>query len=99
MALDHDSPDTSRKTIAGASALELAQERQRRLHGIIGALNRGEGLNEILRRVRDAVVDAGGFERCGVFVVEGEGENLQLRGSWGTDPEGGVRDERDLAYS
>jgi PAS domain S-box-containing protein len=71
---------------------EQMQERQRRLMQIATGMNANLGLDAILRLVRDAVVDVGGHDRCGVWLVEG----AFVRGSWGTDVEGHPRDERDL---
>jgi signal transduction histidine kinase/CheY-like chemotaxis protein len=47
-----------------------------------------------LRQLRDAAVEAGGFDRAGVWLLEGE----TIHGSWGTDPEGRLRDEHDESY-
>jgi PAS domain S-box-containing protein len=68
--------------------LLLAQERQRRLHHIIAAVNAGMSLDDILRLVRDAAVEAGGFDRAGVLLVEGAGDERQVRGVWGTSVQG-----------
>ncbi len=40
--------------------------------------------------VRDAIVDAGGFDRAGVFLYDPECN--ALRGTWGTDRAGGLED-------
>jgi PAS domain S-box-containing protein len=67
-------------------------ERQRRLMQISAAISGSRDLDLVLRMVRDALVEAGGFDRAGVWLVQG----TTLRGSWGTDSSGALRDERHL---
>ncbi len=84
----HPDPVGAMPTPPGAASpgerLLLAQERQRRLHDIIAAVNLGLGLDDILRLVRDAAVEAGGFDRAGVLLVEESAGVRQVRGVWGT---------------
>ncbi|MCC6729097.1 MAG: response regulator [Chthonomonadales bacterium] len=68
-------------------------ERQRRLMGISAAIGASHELDGILRMVRDAVVEVAGFDRAGVFVVD---QGI-VRGAWGTDLSGQLRDEHDFA--
>ncbi|HZP84430.1 MAG TPA: GAF domain-containing protein, partial [Chthonomonadaceae bacterium] len=70
-------------------------ERQRRLMQIAAAINSSLELDEILRYVRDAVVEEGHFDRAGVFLVDGK----LVRGAWGTDLQGKARPEHDYVDS
>jgi signal transduction histidine kinase len=54
------------------------------------ALSEPIELNEVLKRVRAAVIEGLGFDRCGIFVVD-EPAGL-LRGTWGTDDGGELED-------
>jgi signal transduction histidine kinase len=47
-------------------------------------------LDEVLKRVRLAVIEGLGFDRCGIFILD-EAAGL-LRGTWGTDPRGELED-------
>jgi len=67
-------------------------ERQQRLLEISAAINRSVGLDELLRLVRNAIVDARLFDRVGVWTVSGG----SIHGAWGSDDEGGLRDERNI---
>ena len=71
---------------------EQLARRQQRFMEIAAAINSSPDLDTILRLVRDAAIDVGGFDRAGVWLVEGE----NIRGSWGTDAHGRPRDERHL---
>ncbi|HEV2474770.1 MAG TPA: PAS domain S-box protein, partial [Chthonomonadales bacterium] len=70
-------------------------ERQRYFMRIAAAVNSSLDLDVVLRLVRDAVVQEGEFDRAGVFQVKGN----TVRGSWGTDSEGRLRDEHYLVES
>jgi signal transduction histidine kinase len=54
------------------------------------ALSEPLDLDEVLRRVRVAIIEGLGFDRCGIFVLD-EAAGL-LRGTWGTDERGEVQD-------
>ncbi|MEP6753907.1 MAG: GAF domain-containing protein [Chthonomonadales bacterium] len=72
----------------------LLLERERRLMELSTAISASLDLDRVLRMVRDAAVDVGGFEKVGVWLLE----NDRLLGSWGTDSEGNIRDERSWNY-
>lgn len=81
-------------TISNACLVEerkRLQERSHRLRQIGTAINASRHLDTILLMVRDAVVETAGFDRAGVFLMEG----TLLRGAWGTDRDGKARDEHD----
>src|SRR5579884_129654 len=65
-------------------------ERQRRLASLAAAISASTSLKDVLRMVRDAVVEAGGFDRAGVFLYDQETDIVQ--GSWGTDRNGEPED-------
>jgi signal transduction histidine kinase/DNA-binding response OmpR family regulator/transcriptional regulator with GAF, ATPase, and Fis domain len=71
---------------------ERVAARQRRLMEITAAMNASMDLSEILRMVRRTVVEAGGFDRAGLYLYEAE--TGMLRGTWGTDREGNEEDIR-----
>ncbi len=81
-------------------ALRAEQRRfasQRRLEEIARAVTQSLEPNTVLQMVRDAVVDALGFDRAGVFIVEsGTGA---VRGVWGTDMSGRPEAIHDQVYS
>lgn len=54
------------------------------------ALSEPIELDEVLKRVRVAVIEGLGFDRCGIFVLD-EPAGL-LRGTWGTDQWGELED-------
>ncbi|MGC8666903.1 MAG: ATP-binding protein [Chthonomonadales bacterium] len=90
-------PFCEQLALAVANARLLAEKeqlarRQQRFMEIAAAINSSPDLDTILRLVRDAAIDVGGFDRAGVWLVEGE----NIRGSWGTDAHGRPRDERHL---
>lgn len=91
--------DERAKTRPAQQRLVLALEQQRRLRGIIAALNDGKSLDVITRLVRDAAVEAGGFDRAGVFTVGGVGKHRSIRGAWGTSPRGEPCDEHNLVLT
>ncbi len=55
------------------------------------AVSANRDLEVVFRLVRDAVQEAGGVDRNGLFVVDGD----YFRGTYGTDAQGNLRDERD----
>jgi signal transduction histidine kinase len=61
-----------------------------RLFEISVALTEPVELDEVLQRVRVAIIEDLGFDRCGIFVVD-EPAGV-LRGTWGTDEHGGLED-------
>ncbi|HLV81631.1 MAG TPA: histidine kinase dimerization/phospho-acceptor domain-containing protein, partial [Chthonomonadaceae bacterium] len=65
-------------------------ERQRRLSRLAAAISASTSLKDVLRMVRDAVVEAGGFDRAGVFLYD-QATNT-VRGAWGTDRQGEPED-------
>lgn len=71
---------------------ERTLDRQRRLIEISTAINRSVTLDELLRLVRDAIVEAGLFDRVGVWTYE----QGYIHGAWGTDARGERRDERNI---
>src|SRR5947209_15053306 len=54
------------------------------------ALSEPLDLDEVLKRVRVAIIEGLGFDRCGIFVLD-EAAGL-LRGAWGTDEWGELQD-------
>ncbi len=70
-----------------------SQALHRRLTEVTSAVSGFAPLDSILRMVRDAVIEFGGFDRAGVFQVFGD----QVRGAWGTDADGKPRSEAGLA--
>src|SRR2546421_1907109 len=54
------------------------------------ALSEPLELDEVLKRVRVAIIEGLGFDRCGIFVLD-EPAGL-LRGTWGTDEWGELQD-------
>jgi two-component sensor histidine kinase len=71
--------------------LEMLQQRNQRLTRIAQAVNADGRLHDILRMVRDAVVETAGFDRAGIWIYE-EAKN-RLVGSWGTSTNGLPLDE------
>src|SRR5207248_6140260 len=70
----------------------LANLARERLQAIAAAANSAWDLDEILLLIRNALIEVGGFDRAGVWVVDGD----EILGSWGTDARGQLRDERGL---
>lgn len=58
------------------------------------AAHEAPDLDAAARVLRDALVEAAGFDRCGVWLHDGG----FLRGTWGTDRHGAPRDERHFRY-
>jgi signal transduction histidine kinase/ActR/RegA family two-component response regulator len=71
-------------------------QKQERMAKIAAAISSSGDLNYILRHVRDAVVDEGGFDRSGVFLYD-EAE-ARMYGTWGTDRLGNPEDIRETSY-
>ncbi len=73
-----------------------ALDRHRRLASIAAAINASVNLDGILRMVRDAAVEVGGFDRAAVFLYD-RGKGL-LYGTWGTDRDGRPENISDLVF-
>ena len=71
-----------------------ANAQQKRLMEISAAVSANQDLDLIFRMVRDAVIELGIAERAGVWKLDGG----NLCGTWGTDDNGKVTDERDIKY-
>jgi len=99
--LDPDSirsilPIAEQAAVAIQKALLLEQKesivhQQRRLMQMAVAITGHQDPDVVFRMVRDVMVEMGGVDRAGVWILH---EN-ELRGTWGTDLEGGLRDEHD----
>lgn len=77
----------------------LSQQRtvvreQRRLMEIAVAVTSNVDPDSIFMMVRDAILETGMVDRVGVFLIEGE----SAYGTWGTGPDGKVRDEHDYYF-
>ncbi len=70
-----------------------SQALHRRLAEVTSAVSGFAPLDSILRMVRDAVIEFGGFDRAGVFQVLGN----DVLGAWGTDARGQPQSEAGLA--
>lgn len=68
------------------------RELNRRLTEVLSAVRGFGDLDDILRMVRDVIIELGGFDRAGVFQVIGD----EVRGAWGTDRDGRPQRESDL---
>jgi PAS domain S-box-containing protein len=72
------------------------QTRNRALHNrlteVTSAVSGFADLDRVLRMVRDAMIEFGGFDRAGVFQVYGS----RVLGAWGTGPDGEPRREAGL---
>jgi two-component system sensor histidine kinase HydH len=81
----------SRPSRAPDSGHTLGMDRAAaRLFDLSVALTEPVQLDEVLQRVRVAITEDLGFDRCGIFVVD---EPIGvLRGTWGTDERGGLED-------
>lgn len=73
--------------------LKRLERRQQRLMDIAQAVNADIGLQDILRMVRDAVVEGGLFDRAGLWLYDEAAGGM--RGSWGSDREGRPVDEAE----
>jgi PAS domain S-box-containing protein len=85
--------------IANARLLEERRrhlDRQRRLASLAAAISASTALNDVLRMVRDAIVEVGGFDRAAVFLYDRETDRLQ--GTWGTSRQGAPQDESGIAF-
>ena len=71
--------------------LKELEKRQLRITSIAQAVNAGRGLSEILRMVRDAVVETAGFDRAGIWLYDPIAGGM--RGAWGTGRDGSPVDE------
>jgi PAS domain S-box-containing protein len=71
--------------------IEDLQRRQQHLTRIAQAVNADRQLHDVMRLVRDAVVETAGFDRAGLWLYDDAAGGLQ--GSWGTDKSGSPVDE------
>ena len=71
---------------------ERFQALHRCLTEVTSAVSDFAPLDQILRMVRDAIIEFGGFDRAGVFQVMGK----EVHGAWGTDESGRPRSEAGL---
>ncbi|AIE86470.1 response regulator [Fimbriimonas ginsengisoli] len=76
-------------------AQETMMRRQRRLMQMATAISGQQNLDVVFRLVCDAMLETGWIDRVGVWVIDGD----KLCGTWGTDAEGNIVDERHLSYS
>ncbi|MDR3689117.1 MAG: response regulator [Fimbriimonas sp.] len=80
----------------------LFEEREQMLHQqsrlleLIATMNSSMDLTELLKLVRDAVVDVGRFDRAGVFLYDRDSGTM--RGTWGTDREGRAENIAQHSY-
>ena len=77
-----------------AKEREQGHKGQERLAELGSLVNETLDLSRILRLVRDAVVEAGSFDRAGVFLYDRKRQVLQ--GTWGTDRHGDPESIYDL---
>lgn len=77
----------SRPSEGGSLAMDRAAAK---LFEISVTLSEPVQLDEVLKRVRVAIIEGLGFDRCGIFVLD-EARGL-LRGTWGTDERGDLED-------
>lgn len=93
--------DAAGKVVAGVSiARDLTRQRRieqerEHLQTIAAAANAPSDLDEILMLVRQGFMSLGGFDRAGIWLVEGE----TIRGTWGTDELGALTDERAYRHT
>jgi signal transduction histidine kinase len=66
----------------------------RRLGRIASAITANSELSEMLRMVRDGIVESGLFDRAGVWLHDPD--TGMIRGAWGTDRQGRLEDLRDV---
>ncbi len=71
--------------------LEQLQRRQERLMEIAQAVNADADLRDVLRMVRDAVVQTAGFDRAGLWLYDEVAGGM--KGTWGTSRDGQAVDE------
>ena len=62
----------------------------RRLQDLARKVSSTLEVDEVLQAVRNAVIDVLGYDRCGIFLVDAESN--QIQGRWGTDREGRIVD-------
>jgi len=71
---------------------EQVVQQQRHLMELSVALAAYQDPDNIFRLVRDALLDAKIVDRAGVWIFDG----AEVRGTWGTNVDGSLRDEHDL---
>src|SRR5688572_32052378 len=67
-----------------------------KLFEISVALSEPLQLDEVLKRVRVAIIEGLGFDRCGIFVLDKAAG--MLRGTWGTNERGELEDISDEVH-
>lgn len=72
----------------------IEQEREH-LQTIAAAANAPSDLEDVLLLVRQGFLSLGGFDRAGIWLVEGE----TIHGTWGTDENGNLTDERHCSHT
>lgn len=85
-----DMASTAIHTARMARERDRLLERQRHLMLLAAGMSASVDLSRILRMVHDAVIEAAGFDRAGVSVVDPV--TRDVHGAWGTDREGNVED-------
>ncbi len=93
--------DEAGRVVSGVSIVRdltrqrrIEQEREH-LQNIAAAANAPADLEEILLLVRQGFLSFGGFDRVGIWLIEGE----TIRGTWGTDELGHLTDERACRHA
>jgi len=71
---------------------EQVVQQQRHLRELSVALAAYQDPDNVFRLVRDALLDAKIVDRAGVWIFDG----AEVRGTWGTNIDGSLRDEHDL---
>lgn len=69
---------------------ERSAARQARVMALTTAMNASVDVSDVLRQVRDTVVEACGFDRAGVYLYDSI--SGVMRGTWGTDRQGNPED-------
>jgi serine phosphatase RsbU (regulator of sigma subunit)/GAF domain-containing protein/CheY-like chemotaxis protein len=79
------------KSLAQASASKTATIRHlRRLQDLTRTVSSTLDIDEVLRAVRNSVIEALGYDRCSIFLVDPEAGDIQ--GRWGTSRTGEIVD-------
>lgn len=89
--------ERDRLLMAEMATRERLERRLRELeivHRIAGAITSLD-LASVLREIRDGLVDGLGFDRAGILLVDPRDPHV-LTGTWGTDLDGNVTDEREM---
>jgi signal transduction histidine kinase/CheY-like chemotaxis protein len=86
--------DPVRAEAPGTPVLSASEHRHRRLQALATAISERDDLHEVLRMLRDAVVEECGFDRAGIFLYDAE--RSEIFGTWGTNEEGELEDLSDV---